>query len=164
MSLIVFLDFEASGLSPDSWPVEIGVAWISDNEIRVPSSLIRPRPEWPMSAWSAESAAIHGIPLDALASAPSAEAVAQDFGRLLSGARVLSDAPAFEQLWLDRLLAKPGPRVEDFHRVTHERFAGNANALDWLSETLTRTQAPHRAGPDARRLAKAWREAGRRLG
>ena len=27
---LVFLDFEASSLSPGSWPIEIGWAWVED--------------------------------------------------------------------------------------------------------------------------------------
>jgi hypothetical protein len=27
---LVFIDFEASGLGQDSWPIEIGCAWISE--------------------------------------------------------------------------------------------------------------------------------------
>jgi len=160
---LVFIDFEASGLGRDGWPIEIGCAWISDGAPRVRASLIRPRPDWPMAAWSAESAAIHGITLAMLAAAPEADAVVAAFAPVLADATLVSDAPAFDQRWLDALLGRPGPRVRDFHVVAHELLGGSANALDWVYETLARTHAPHRAGPDARRLAKAMAEGLKRL-
>jgi len=72
----IFNDFEASSLGEDSWPVEIGVAWLDGDAIMVRSSLIRPHPDWPESAWSPESARIHAIARDALEAAPMAETVA----------------------------------------------------------------------------------------
>jgi len=30
----VFIDFEASGLGPDSWPIEVGLAWIEGDGVR----------------------------------------------------------------------------------------------------------------------------------
>lgn len=72
----IFNDFEASSLGEDSWPVEIGVAWLDGDAIMVRSSLIRPHPDWPESAWSPESARIHAIARDAPEAAPMAETVA----------------------------------------------------------------------------------------
>ncbi|SEA96354.1 exonuclease domain-containing protein [Rubrimonas cliftonensis] len=160
----VFLDFEASGLHRDSWPIEVGLAWIADGAIRVEASLIRPDPDWPIAAWSAESAAVHGIPLAELATAPPAGAVAGRFAALMSDALVLSDAPEFDQRWLDRLLATlpepPAIILRDFDAETHGAFT--AHALDAVYEQLNLIRAPHRAGPDAARLAKAWLAGSRR--
>jgi DNA polymerase III epsilon subunit-like protein len=69
---VVCIDIEASSLATNSSPIEIGVAWISDMEIKVRASLIRPRPAWSQSAWSPQSAAIHGVPRAALEAAPDA--------------------------------------------------------------------------------------------
>lgn len=164
MRKLVFIDFEASGLGPESWPIEIGCAWISDGAPKVRASLIRPRPDWPMAAWSEESARVHGVTIAVLAMARDADAVVEDFGPLLFGVNLVSDAREFDQFWLDRLLGRPGPRIADFHDTAHRLIGGSAHALDWVYETLARTPAPHRAGPDARRLAKAMAEGLRRLG
>ena len=45
---LIVLDFEASSLSDDSYPIEVGVALVlnSDGPIRVWSSLIQPCREW----------------------------------------------------------------------------------------------------------------------
>lgn len=161
---IIFVDVEASGPAADSGPLELGAAWISDNVVKVRSSLIRPRPSWPLSAWSPQSAAVHGVPLDALASAPEADEVAETFGELFAGSILVSDAPQYDQRWFDKLFGSRGPQLRDFHHEAASRFGPNSNALDRLNETLARSPAPHRAGPDARRLARAWLEAGRRMG
>jgi hypothetical protein len=57
----VFIDFEASSLNKDSYPVE--VAWVFEDG-RSRSFLIRPAPGW--TDWSAEAEAIHGISRDQL--------------------------------------------------------------------------------------------------
>ena len=57
----IFLDIEASSLLPDSFPIEIGLAWISDLDIGSSAKLIEPAPHWDMSTWSLDSEVVHGI-------------------------------------------------------------------------------------------------------
>ena len=52
----VFLDFEASSLGKDSYPIE--VAWVFEDG-RSETHLIRPAPAW--TDWDERAAAIHGI-------------------------------------------------------------------------------------------------------
>lgn len=66
---VIFVDLEASGPRPDSWPIEIGLVWIDDAyKIRSESRLIRPRHPipsklfWPEAGWNLQSAAAHKIP------------------------------------------------------------------------------------------------------
>ena len=73
---MLFVDFEASGLSGGSWPIELGLAWIERGKARSASRLIRPHPSWPEAVWSAESAEMHRIPRRALDRAWPAERVA----------------------------------------------------------------------------------------
>lgn len=164
----IFIDFEAARLGEDSWPLEIGVAWLDGDAIMVRSSLIRPHPEWPASAWSPESARVHGIARDALDTAPMAEAVAREYAALLTSPRlILADAPHYDGRWWRRLAAlldpTPDVTIKDFEVAAFAAFSESPNALDRVFETCERTPAPHRAGPDARRLAKAWREGVRRM-
>lgn len=155
------LDFEASSLSPVSWPIEIGISWLRDGQVQTWSSLIRPAPEWDITDWSAESAAVHGIGHDALFDAPVASVVVSDFFINLAGKVLMSDAPEFEAHWLARLLTAAGcddvPNIADYHDVSFQKFTGLA--LDMLYESLARHPAPHRAGPDSARLARAWSKA-----
>lgn len=152
------LDFEASGLSSNSWPIEIGLSWIEDGKVRTWDTLIKPEPNWPMEAWSPASAAVHGIPLSDLEQAPSATRVAEEFFQKLGGRRLVSDAREFESRWLKRLTDAIGraevPPIADFDAISHFLFVGHA--LDVVYETLATSPAPHRAGPDSTRLATAW--------
>jgi DNA polymerase III subunit epsilon len=152
---LLFLDFEASALTPGSWPVEIGYAWIEFGIVRSRASLIAPRPEWSMDDWSDGAACVHGITRADLAAAPSADAVAA-VTDAFADFEVVSDNPSWDQRWLDRLRAGRGPRIEvtPLARVIGERLDdGTASAL---ACALFRSEAPHRAGPDAERLAAAW--------
>ena len=43
----VFLDFEASGLGPQSWPIELDVSWITpDLKVETYANLIKPSDDW----------------------------------------------------------------------------------------------------------------------
>jgi DNA polymerase III subunit epsilon len=152
MRPILFLDFEASSLSPASWPIEIGWSVLREGEIRTASSLIRPRASW--TDWSEVSARIHGIRLEDLHAAPEADMVAARTDAFRSY-QVVSDNAAWEQRWLDRLReGRPRILVEDLHDVAPARIT--PRGLDWMYERLERRRAPHRAGPDSRRLAEAY--------
>lgn len=160
---LLFLDFEASSLNRDSWPVEIGYSWIADGQIRTRSSLIAPRPDWALSEWSEVSARVHGIPQEDLWNAPSADLVAAETD-WFAGFEVVSENPAWEQRWLDRLRAGRTPQipVSSLRRALRERL--DEAAATAVVQALFRSTAPHRAGPDAERLARAWFRATSALG
>ena len=154
-----FLDFEASSLDRDSWPIEVGLSWIDDShEIQTFESLIRPAPHWSEDAWSQASALVHNIPRSALETAPHVDIVAEGLLKALGGRIALSDAPPFERHWLDQLLGAAGVtthvQIEDFDAITLAAFS--PRALDFLYERLERVVVPHRAGADSARLAKGW--------
>jgi DNA polymerase III epsilon subunit-like protein len=155
------LDFEASSLSQESWPIEVGLSWIANGHVQTWSSLIRPDPAWNLGDWSPQSAEVHGISLSDLEDAPSAAEVAEAFLYVVGRRRLVSDATEFEAGWLSRLLRTTGrskiPPIEDFNAVSFAVFSGYA--LDMLYETVERRPAPHRAGPDTARLARGWLKA-----
>lgn len=100
-----FLDFEASSLSDNSWPIEMGWALVgSDGLVESDGCLIRPAADWSLGDWSLESAAIHGIDLDDVISGgiDAVTAYRKLYGAL-SGSLVYSDAPKYEARWLERL-------------------------------------------------------------
>lgn len=155
---LVFLDFEASGLEPGSWPIEIGLARIrSDGTVRVNACLIRPHPTWSEHLWSPSSAEVHGISRSELDGAYPADLIAADFLELLVGRVIVSDAPDFDQRWLDMLaeLIDPAPRfvIRDFDlAIAPFGFEGVKRGYEILDALPSR----HRAGDDAARLARAW--------
>jgi DNA polymerase III subunit epsilon len=159
---VIFLDFEASSLFQDSWPIEIGLARLDEDlEVSSEARLIYPHPEWPMTSWSPASQAVHGIPFEHLTGArPAAEVAAWALARL-EGRVVLSDNPAWERKWLDRLLATIGRAgaVEVLPYFGWVEAKLDPARLDWLHERLARRTSRHRAGPDAARLAEAYASA-----
>ncbi|WP_108485227.1 hypothetical protein [Oceaniglobus ichthyenteri] len=161
MERFATLDFEASSLSRESWPIEVGLSWLKNGEVQTWSTLIRPAPDWDLADWAPQSAAVHGIALEDLQEAPVACTVVDDLLANLGDRVPVSDAPEFEARWLFRLMKAGGratmPAVEDYHQISFAIFSGMA--LDMLYETLERRPAPHRAGPDSARLADAWRKA-----
>lgn len=158
METFATLDFEASSLSEDSWPIEVGLSWLEAGEVRTWSTLIRPASHWNLADWAPQSAAVHGIALEDIRDAPTVYKVVEDLLWHLGDKRLVSDAPQFETRWLTRLMKAATqtliPAVEEYHRLSCSRFSGLA--LDRLYEALERRSAPHRAGPDSARLAHAW--------
>ena len=162
---IIFVDFEASSLSPDSWPIEVGLATLVNPHGPEPSvsqwsSLIRPASNWFMQDWSPESAAVHRIPPEMLDAAPTAVAVAREFIKRTDNKILISDNPACEKKWLDRLMICH-PEIVPREFVHFNTLATSACkdlppiAMDMIYEEIHRIKAPHCAGPDAARMARA---------
>ncbi|MGK7867949.1 3'-5' exonuclease [Falsiroseomonas sp. E2-1-a20] len=117
-ALRCFLDIEASGLSEDSYPIEIGIALPSalgggDWEILLLSWLIRPAATWldNQDAWSTTAEQVHGLTLDQLRSEGFDPArVAREIDRALGGRTLIADTgPAgADAFWLKRLAAAAG--------------------------------------------------------
>lgn len=155
----VFLDFEASGLGPHCWPIELGVSWITpDLKVRTYSNLIRPSGDWAEDGWSPASAAVHGIPRHDLDAAPSVDVVAHDFLTILGNRIALSDAPGFERFWLETLLEAAQfvntVEIRDFETTMSQTFS--PGIMDDLSAQKALGGAAHRAGADSQRLAMLW--------
>jgi len=154
---VLILDLEASGLGPGSWPIEVGLSWVEEGEVRSWSSLIRPEPDWDEEAWDPMAEEVHGIGRDRLADAPSAWVVAEELLGRLAGRPAYSDAPEFDGRWLRRLLdahpTEAGVRLLDFDQAVGA--VCGARGADWAYERLERTRTPHRAGPDAARMMGA---------
>jgi hypothetical protein len=160
----VFLDFEASSLG--GWPVEVGLAWFDPlapaEGLRSVSFLLRPEPNWDEADWDPLAEAVHGIALDDLRreGTPAPEA-ARAVARIVAGRTLMSDAADFDGALLLRLFeampeAPPDVRVLDLAGLLR-RLGPEAAA--WYDTVLAATPAPHRAGPDALRLARAWHAA-----
>lgn len=159
---LYFIDFEASSLSGDSWPIEIGLAWIDEREkLRSTSKLIKPPLQWPAADWSKASERIHGIRREELETAEEAKDVARWLAKQLIGKRILSDAAEFDGRWMQRLMATfSRDRIYEISSIQLEacsRFEGDAMAMFFRAFARNRTK--HRAASDALNLAQAWRAA-----
>ena len=152
---ILFLDFEASSLSEESWPIEIGAASIVHGNVRVWSTLIAPRRDWPLDDWREASARVHGIPFEDVKGGADPERVARLTDQF-TAYDVISDNPEHDQFWLDRLRGRQRGHIpiRGLRTLIAERL-DDEGALAF-SEELSQHPAPHRAAGDAARLAEAW--------
>lgn len=164
---MTFLDIEASGLEPESYPIEIG--WVSPVEgFPGESFLIRPEPDW--TFWNEESGRIHNIPRQlCVEEGISVVEAAHRLNRSMAGRRVYSDVESYDSFWLDRLYRAAGVRreflldntlgawLEGIEEMTKfglngfEEMEGIQNCAD------ARYPHVHRAEPDARQQAAVMR-------
>jgi DNA polymerase III epsilon subunit-like protein len=159
---IIFIDFEACSLSDDSWPIEVGIAWIDEKgKLRSSAKLIKPHTSWPADVWSERSEKIHGISREQLEVAEEAEDVARWLVGQIGDACVLSDAAEYDGRWMRCLLAAID-RDGDFEVLfiqerARSRFEQAAMSMFYKAHANGRSL--HRAGEDALDLAQAWRAA-----
>ncbi len=162
----LFMDCEASGLGPRSVPVEIA---LSRADGRTESMLVRPTEDWLLHAqWDPQAALIHRIPQAEILAAPAVEQVVAWLDRIvLPGTHVLSDNPAFEAMWAARLYRAVGRErpfeVLDWGQLMRGLFTNRNLAQAEASAVMERVAAaypaPHRAAPDALRMAMMARAA-----
>ena len=152
----VFVDFEASG--PDGWPIEVGWAEIVAGRVAVESHLIRPEPEWDEAKWDEVAADVHGIALDRLrAEGEPAIVVADRVVAALHGRLLVSDAAPYDRAFLRRLFdVRDGDPDWPMTDIAALERSMEPEARARMRSALARLPLPHRAGPDAERLAHAW--------
>jgi hypothetical protein len=166
--MLVFLDFEASSLSNQSYPVE--VAWVFEDGCSR-SFLIRPAPDW--TDWSSEAEAIHGISREILEKEGVAVSlIAEEMVETLSNHDLYASAPSWDGKWLSTLLRAAGrPRHALRLQKSDKAFVAIARAvlgrsiseeemLPLVNEVIERTEPTspaHRALPDALLELERWK-------
>jgi DNA polymerase III epsilon subunit-like protein len=154
---IAFIDFEASGLGPFSWPIEVG--WSFEDGV-TNSVLICPSPQWPMEAWDAKAERLHGITPRMLADlgADAAEACKR-LDAALAGRMVYSDAPDWDSFWMLRLYQAAARRCDirlhDFARLMPPLSEPDKARLLQQADRLAPRR--HRAAEDALHLHMIYR-------
>ena len=144
VSLPCIGDFEASGLGPESYPIE--AAWsLPNGDIR--SHLIRPDASWP-AYWDPNAEALHHITYEIVINdGLPAAAVAAEMNRDLAKATVYFDGEEYDRYWLTQLYAaaglKPAFRFGDFNALLR-------NIGDWDGNRHVVSEA--RARADIRNL------------
>ena len=166
-----FLDFEASSLSDDSYPIE--VAWVFEDGASE-THLIRPAPSW--TDWDPQAALTHGYSrADLLADGEAHDAVARRLAERLAGHALFASAPSWDGKWLSVLLRSAGfPRhlvrlrdtevaqAEAVAEVLGDRLGGEALAvasaaiLDRVRREKAALPVRHRALDDAQQERWAW--------
>ena len=158
---ILLIDFEANGLSEETFPTE--VAWIDPLEgEKATSFLIQPAPRWAKMRWDLNAQQITGITREMVLKkgVPPTDA-ATAARRAMDGACViLSDAPEWDRNWMKMLFDAAGLKVQvppfsDFHDFVRREFD---------RDILFDGESMHRAGKDVERLAAAIQLAVLQLG
>lgn len=157
---LFYLDFEASGVGPQSYPIEVGLGlWGgADRPIVTWSALIKPALGW--TEWNEASGRIHNIERGELATGLPVEIVARRLNELMAGGVAYSDAPAMEGWWAGRLYAAAGIEqtwaIGDADALLNrlDNFAVERRAC-WQE----RAHKAHRAGLDAERDLKGFARA-----
>lgn len=155
MEKIITLDIEASGLSSDSYPIEIGVV-LPDNSSWC--HLIKPAESW--NHWNQEAQKLHHITQENLLShGKDIRAIAESLNDLLNDKIAYSDCWVLDDRWLQKLYAEarltPSFRLRDIMHILKED-----DFMHW--ETIKSTIAKelnierHRATNDARILQESF--------
>jgi hypothetical protein len=165
----VFLDFEASSLRKNGFPVEVG--WVSEDGVSE-GHLIRPAPGW--TDWDPAAEAIHGLSRERLEREGTPhEAVARRMVETLGPHDLYASAPSWDGKWLSLLLRAAGfPRhtlrlrdTEVAQRDSAAAILGPGFASGTVEEIMTevrgegeRRPVAHRAVDDAAEERRRWLE------
>lgn len=149
------IDFEASSLDENSYPIEVGLAVVRFGAIESWSSLIRATREWvKREAWSRRSEQVHRISREMLTEAAASSAVAAELNLRTDGFdQVYCDGGSYDAHWLQELFAEADTHPS--FRLADLGFLVSLDRRDRYLQALSATTAPHRAEADARRLAEA---------
>ena len=162
LSNLAFLDLEASGFEEESYPTEIGWAWVADGAIVSGSVLIRPPAEWRSQpgSWCPYAQEVTGITpemLDRDGVLPS-EAFTR-FAAATAGRILVSDSPSTDGAWLRQIATAAGQSACALRLANYDEVAGSLGAYSVLlkaeEDAHRREPCEHRAEPDARRNALA---------
>ncbi len=153
MSDLWILDIEASGLSPVSYPIEIGLV----NARQEYQTLIRPEASW--VHWSQKANELHGLSRqDLFEKGRPADVVAQALNHLLASETVYSDHEDWDSFWVRRLFEAVSVEQTFFVADLNTLLGANqasafATCVDELS--LASDYRAHRALNDARIIHRA---------
>lgn len=149
---ICFLDLEASGLGPKSWPIEVGWAFVGWS---ARSMLIKPTDDWPLTAWEKTAEDLHKISVDELLTngLPPLE-VALVLNAALGEADVYSDAPDYDGFWLYRLYEAAGVRANFKLNDLNDLMSPlvKSSPKDLVRRASEREPHTHRAAQDVRHM------------
>jgi hypothetical protein len=156
---LVLIDFEASSLSTESYPIEVGVAIATgpDEPIETWSSLIKPDKAWLAGGdWDPDAQKVHHITAASLNGGLSANEVALHLNRLLGPVgHAYCDGGHYDGFWLKQLYKAAGIAPAFALWDIAGLFMLERHLFRSFGAILAESVAPHRAGPDAARLCAA---------
>lgn len=160
----LFIDFEASGLHADSFPVEIG--WCDPVDLNAGRDhLIKPTAAWLATRWDSAAERIHGIDRERLCEhGKPPTTVVKALREAAVGHRLYSDNVGHDERWLISLCRAARFQLSDDFKVWCAnilfRDLAARHGLNLAEVTRHAKQsAPitHKAADDARHLATVYR-------
>ena len=152
---LVVLDVEASGLPPNTFPIEIGITFVETGKTR--TWLIRPAEEWRSWRWDPAAEAVHGISRAKVEkSGLPAVQVYHELIEAIAGHEVLTDSPT-DEVWLTVLVRAAGQEALGFTvwsvwNIVELLAGGDDAAIARALDDAERAHpVGHRAGPDSAR-------------
>jgi|GEM_PF-652857 len=151
---IFIIDFEASGLGSESYPIE--VAW-GDGKQPATSILLNPEKMEGWTHWDPRSFEFHRIPREKLIKeGEDPRLVAEKMVKELAGKKVYSDEPRYDNMWKDKLLKDSGYDPDLIQIKNLKYFLGRilkttlpqVHLTDLFEEFSTKIKTTHRAGAD----------------
>jgi hypothetical protein len=164
-----FLDVEATGFGPNSYPIEI--AW-NDEHGEIHRCLIDPTsvPSW--TEWGVEAERVHGIDRERLLrNGWPPEYVANRLVEDLRGKTIYTDAPDYDARWVGKLFSAIGQPLPFHFEHSDELFLSvvcSPNDFVWQAmveidklkrEVAAVSSGKHSAGYDVGYLLQLWRRA-----
>ena len=149
------IDFEASGLTKNSYPIEVGIT----NGKTGYQALIKPLDNW--THWSSEAEKIHCISRDYLqAEGVNPERVVLDMNKLLSGQQVYCDSIQWDSFWCSVLFGYCGTSPSFSLLDINELVSKSENILGAFLDCKNRLESSgqfklHRALDDAKILQES---------
>ncbi len=142
------IDLEASGLSPDGYPIEVGVVLGSGESF---DALIKPLPHW--QDWDEYAQEIHGITREQLErEGMHPRAVCEKLNALCYGKTLYSDCWVYDHRWLHKLFGDLGMHMT-FRCSAIEYLLSEEQLSRWQHNKNAFVHAtgirPHRALNDA---------------
>lgn len=150
----IVIDFEASGLSPESYPIEFA-AYDLETEKTLTSFLIKPAENWKHWDNYAE-VSIHHISKETLNE--KGISVDKACGELInlfesSDKPIISDAPKYDQFWMDVLFEGNGEDNPYLVKGVEQILNSLEDHLIFEQE-FSMVSKPHRAAQDAQLLGE----------
>lgn len=156
---LIVVDFEATSLTHQSYPIEVGLAIAPDGHlpIRSWSTLIGPDPAWDVaSQWDPDAERLHGISRWDLRSGAAVSDVMAGLNELVGPiGHAWCDGGDYDRHWLATLSSAAGVQPSFELRDIKAGFGSDQLFTSRYRDVISRSVPPHRAGPDAERICAA---------
>lgn len=156
--MLITLDVEASSLTDQSYPIQVGYTKVIDGKLVTSEFLIKPQADW--TDWDEETEMyIHNINRDDLfLNGKDIYASCKELNEQLEGATVIVDSKDFDDFWINKL--HDAANIERKYTLIHidqylnEKYGVYEGAFEDERENYT---FGHQAGDDSHMIMQILR-------